>query len=129
MTFDVNALLTKIEATVVPELPEELNSATLRLHVSSRLARVGAIGNDQLKLRVLKGYIKEASRYISELLEFSHYFASISGKKFVKFAPEHQDALEALSTHVRRSTEIAELYTDALLKMHELVAARIKIQK
>jgi hypothetical protein len=129
MTFDVNELVAKIEATVVPELPEELNHAILRLHVSSRLAVVGAISNDKLKMHMLVNNIREASRMTAELLVFSHYFANISGKKFVSLPPDTQTGLESLSIHVQRSTAIVETYTDTLLKMHEMVKTRIEAQK
>jgi hypothetical protein len=129
MTFDVNALLTKIEANVVPELPDELKEEKLREHVAQRIAVASVIVNDQMKLKFIVSCLRGAEDYIETLMGHSRYFARVSGKKFGTFTPAHQDAMELTSMRVTRSTCVLRTYTATLLKMQEIVQSRIDLQK
>ena len=129
MTFDVNALLTKIEASVVPELPDELKEEKLREHVAQRIAVASVIVNDQMKLRFIMTCLRGSEDYIEVLSGHSRYFARVSGKKFGTFTPEHQTAMERASMQTMRSVCVLRTYTATLLKMQEIVQSRIDLQK
>lgn len=128
MTFDVDALIAKIEASVVPELPEELTEDKLRDHIAKRIAVAAVIGIDGMKLRFIETSLKGAELYIDELMGLSRYFARVSGEKFRTYTPAHQDALELASMKVTRSVSVIRTYTAILLKMQETVQSRIDLQ-
>jgi hypothetical protein len=129
MTFDVEQFLAKIEATVVPELPEELTEDRLRDHVAKRIAVAAVISIDGMKLRFIGTSLQGAQLYLDELLALSRYFARISGEKFCTYSSQHQDALELASMKVTRSVSILKTYIAILLKMQETVQARIDLRK
>lgn len=129
MTFDVNELLAKIEANVVPEMPEELWDTKLHEHITSRLAVIGTISSDPLKLRMINDALRDAAEKTTAVLAYSKYFTRISGEKFRMFSEGHQGRLEVASFKVQRSASLVRTYTHTLIKMQEMVKARIDMNK
>jgi len=129
MTFDVNQFVAKIEATVVPELPEELSEAKLRDHMAQRVAVAAVIVDPRMQLRFVVDCLKGAEHYVAELLGIAQYLKDVNGEKFAGFSPEHRFALEQCSAQVTLSVAVLKSYTTTLLKMQELLQCRIDLQK
>lgn len=112
--FDVKALLSKIETTLVPELPADYHPEKLEKYVAAVLGQLILASEDE-RLELMKEAIPEAQRINDQMLEFTTYLAGINKAKFMTFAPEQQSALEKLSVQVQRSTSVAHVYSFTLL--------------
>lgn len=112
--FDVAALLSKIEATVVPELPADYHPDKLEKYVPAVLSQL-ALASDGERKELMQIAIPEAQRVNDQLMEFTTYLAGITKEKFAAFPDEQQTALERLSIQVQRSTSIAHVYSFTLL--------------
>jgi hypothetical protein len=114
MEFCIKALLEKIDATVIPELPADFEPKKLAKYVSARLAQLVDTPAGPERKFLTDAMVQEAKRIVDELLAFSTYFANISGEKFASLPAEQQSKLEALSIQVKRSCSICDVYTETI---------------